>query len=200
MPDTSKHEAWGVTVDQVIAVASQAGVLSEDATPPTGPTNDVFQQGSAAAQLAQKVTRDQVLHWINQVGMWVSNTLHRRGRLAPSAKTEFEGAMSTAIEVGAAAYVVDAAYPQRAGAQDQASYGQVLWTRYRQALDDLKDALQDRLTGPDDSARPAANAGDLFPPARFTDAWVAQNTSSVSAAPDPYRAPGAETPYPYPGW
>ena len=197
--ETNSTDAWGVTVEQVVAVASQADVrldTDDNGDVTTPPSNPVFQK---APQIAQRITRTQVETWIGRVAAWVSTRLYRRHRLRPARRAEFEQAMATAVEVGAAAYLVDAAYPQRTGVQDQASYGQVLWNRYRQALADLEEALGDQLRDPDDDngAGSLAGGADGFPPAIFTDEWVRENSSQTARPSRAGVAPGAEHPV---GW
>lgn len=184
-------DTWGVTVAQVVAVASQADVYDDSTDDDTNTSNSVFNKPN----IARTITHAEVQTWIERVAAWVGNALHRRSRLSDQARTELEAAMATAVEVGAAAYLVDAAYPQRSGVNDQASYGSVLWTRYRQALDDLKTTLDDRLDSEDSATGSTLPAGGQFPRAIVTDDWVRQSTSHMAPGGRGVRAPGAEEPY-----
>ncbi|GAB3191761.1 hypothetical protein [Nesterenkonia suensis] len=196
MSDQDSTVAWGVSVTDVVAVASQADVfLSVEGGAVV--SNDVFEAGEQP-NMSRRVSLENVAGWIERVGAVVSTRLHRRSRLSPTARDEFETAMGTVVEVGAAAYLVDAAYPQRAGVNDQGSYGHVLWTRYRQGLDDLEEALSSRLNDGDEGETPDV-AGDhaaaAFPPVVFTDTWVRDNTDHLRHRPrSAGRAPGAESP------
>lgn len=184
-------DTWGVTVAQVVAVASQADVYETRADDEASTSNAVFSKPN----VARTITSDEVETWIARVAAWVSNALHRRARLPDPARRELEAAMTTAIEVGAAAYLVDAAYPQRAGVNDASSYGEVLWTRYRQALDDLKATLADRLDSEDATSTGPSSTGAQFPRSIFTDDWVRQSTGHMSRGGGRGRAAGAEAPH-----
>lgn len=199
--DSAAVEApfWGVTVAQVVAVASQATVHDPGAAerPVTNEIFDVEPQPAAEAdvtpQFNQRINRSDVELWISRVGAWVSTALHTRVRLTVAARDEIQLAMGTVIELGAAAYLVDAAYPQRAGVNDNASYGDVLWTRYRQALADLSAALTSRVAAETTAPAASGRVRSSAPPAIFTDAWVRENTTNPLLHDiDDRRAPGEE--------
>ncbi len=202
MSDQDSTVAWGVSVADVVAVASQADVhLSVDGgavVQDLASGNDVW-DGTAQPNMARRVSLENVTTWIERVGAVVSTRLHRRSRLSEAARDEFEIAMGTVVEVGAAAYLVDAVYPQRAGVNDQGSYGHVLWTRYRQGLDDLEEALDSRLGDGDEDETPetaGARAAAAFPPVVFTDPWVRENTGHLRHRQHQSdRVRGAETPH-----
>lgn len=196
MSDESSTPAWYATPDEVIAVASQAAVFGEGDTPAgTNPEFDRHRSNQEVKGLPGSITHDRVSSWIKSVAGWVSVALSRRRKLPLEVRTEFESAMKAAVEVGAAAYLVDAAYPQRAGNNDLASYGDVLWTRYRQLLADLKASLDDLVDeAAEDDAGVRIRPGGSFPPAIFGDQWVRENADVIPAEPWPGRAPGTETP------
>ncbi|GAA1812445.1 hypothetical protein [Nesterenkonia flava] len=197
MPETPTAPAWGVTVTDVVALASQADV-HPDATGETIPVeDDVF--GGAQAQINKRIKTSVVEKWILDAGNAVSIALMRRHRLGVDVLTEFESALPTVVKTHAAAILVDAAYPQRAGVQDNASYGNVLWQRYRVMLEDLKEALDDLIANPPTTEDPTPRLGPAggFPPPIFRDEWVRENT------PEDFDgvAPGAEVPdYLRRGW
>lgn len=186
---------WDTAVENVIALASQADVQLE--TTPEGDvevTNPVFE---SRPNIARRITRSQVEVWIERVASQTTVTLHRMTRLTEERRIVFAPAFANAVELGAAAYLVDAAYPQRAGVNDQASYGEVLWTRHRQAVADLAEALESHLAQPgDEDAAPRYHAGaGGFPTAAFTDRWVREQHPEIML--DPYHVPGTELPAAY---
>lgn len=189
---TEKLEVWEGAVHNVIALASQADVAMET-TSDGGVqiTNPVFESGP---NITRKITRAQVEKWVQRVMGQTYATLHRMRRLSEETRKGFAPAFANAVELGAAAYLVDAAYPQRAGVNDQASYGDVLWTRHRQAVADLEEAIagawKDESSG--GGPTPAGGpAGGRRPPI-FTDEWVTENHPGLEAT--PYGAPGTELP------
>lgn len=183
--------AWGVTVANVVALASQAHVdLKQDTNGDVVVTNEVFE---TTPKLAQKITQAQVQLWIDRVTAQVVVTLHRLDRVPDDKRETFKPAVANVVELGAAAYLVDAAYPQRAQVNDQASYGDVLWTRHRQALADLDAALEAWITRPVDPHPDRYGRGvGGFPPAMFTDEWVREDHPHLDTYPG--KAPGAEFP------
>lgn len=197
MPEPTVPPAppWGVTVESVVALASQAHVdmrQDDNGDIAVQVTNEVFE---SRPKLAQKITKTQVKLWIDRVAAQVGVTLHRLHRIDETKRVRFAPAVANVVELGAAAYLVDAAYPQRSGVNDQASYGDVLWTRHRQALTDLGDALEAWLDSPgdDDDHGGHGQAAGGFPPAMFTDSWVRESHPHLQRPGGPY-APGAEYP------
>ena len=192
VPQTER--VWETAVENVVALASQADVeLETTADGDIQVTNPVFE---SRPNIARKITRAQVTVWIERVASQTTVTLHRMTRLSERRRAVFAPAFANAVELGAAAYLVDAAYPQRAGVNDSASYGEVLWTRHRQAVADLAEALESHLIAPDDDKKPRYHAGrGGFPPAVFTDRWVREQHPELAI--DPYHTPGTELPAAY---
>lgn len=194
MPEeqTPSPSAWSVTPDQVIALAAQADVyLTEDGD---GYTPDP-EFGGPQAAITKRVKKTHVEQWIADATKTVDIVLVKRRRLGASLRTEFETALPPVMAVLAAAYLVDAAYPQRSGVNDQASYGQVLWTRYRAMLEDLKEALDELIAHPpaddEDPGQVPGIAAGGFPTPIFGDDWVRRSTPASWAN---RAAPGAELP------
>lgn len=193
MPNSAETVvAWGVTVKDVVALASQADVTLD---PTQGTIVQTDDDEFARPNIARRITVGDVTTWINDAAAVVDIALRRRSRLTTDIQGKIEAAGKSVIAVRAAAYLVDAAYPQRTGVQDQASYGQVLWNRYRQDLAALEAALEDWISTPAPDATGAVSAGGgSFPPAVFTDRFVRENTGHL---PGPFAgiAPGSEIPY-----
>ena len=182
MPDTTT-EAWGVTVDQVVALAAQADVrLAKNSSGDyevQPPANDPDFGGHQSAAITRRVRKSDVEQWVKDAATTVDIVLVKRRRLGTNIRAEFETAFGPVTAVLAAAYLVDAAYPQRSGVNDQASYGHVLWTRYRSMIDDLKEALDDLIDSPpddDDDTTPRPRPRGRFPQPIFTDEWVRDST------------------------
>ncbi|WP_102158679.1 hypothetical protein [Zhihengliuella halotolerans] len=149
---------WEVSAEEVRALASHR-------TPAASP-DPVYQRDLRA------ISDDDIDAWISEVSAVVDIRLRRRSRLATGNRARLVAAGKTVVKVGAAAYLVDAAAPTRAGVADNASYGQVLWTRYQSELEELAEALEEWIAdGGDDDSGTAKSAGGAasFPEPKITD-------------------------------
>lgn len=151
--------AWGVTVAEVAALASHADITAgTTADPEFGAAND------------RRVKTQDVTRWIESVEATVDLKLRKRTALAADAQERLKAAAKTVVLNGAAAYLVDAAYPARAGVGDNSSYGNVLWNRYNTGLAELVELVEEwAAQGGDDNASSALPIKSFFPSTRFTD-------------------------------
>lgn len=143
MPEDQDKQTWGVSVEDVLALAPHVRVVSESDTPQRDP-----QYGGAAD--TSTVTRTAVEEWITDVARAVDVRISRYRRITGENLARLHKAAATVTKVGAGAYLVDAAHPTRAGVGDNASYGNVLWTRYQDLLEELEKAAEDMDGQPDD--------------------------------------------------
>lgn len=150
---------WGVTVAEVAALASHADVTNATAADPEfGSAND------------RRVKTQDVSRWITDVEAVVDLKLRKRTALTADAQERLRAAGKAVVLNGAAAYLVDAAYPARTGVGDNSSYGNVLWTRYKTGLEELAELVDEWVSqGGDDNASTTLAISSSFPAARFTD-------------------------------
>lgn len=109
----------------------------------------------------RSVGDEDITAWITEVSAVVDVKLRKRSKLAPANLVRVMAAGKTVVKVGAAAYLVDAAAPIRAGVGDNSSYGHVLWTRYQTELDDLVAAIDEWVNdgGGDEEGSPPRSGG-----------------------------------------
>jgi len=152
---------WGVTVAEVAELASHSELNNESASDPEfGNAND------------REVTTQDVERWIANVEATVDLKLRKRAALTPEAQARVLAAGKTVVLNGAAAYLVDAAYPARTGVGDNSSYGSVLWNRYKAGLEELKTEIDEWVeqgAGEDDTTGGSLGIGAFFPAPTFTD-------------------------------
>lgn len=133
----------GVSVEQVLALAPHV-TLAPSTSPSPAPTGDpVWAETRADA----KPTIADVERFINDVANTVDGRLLRRAYLTNvTIAASINQAAASIITVGAAATLISAAFPTKAGINDQASYSAELWARYQAELDALEEALDQALT------------------------------------------------------
>lgn len=97
--------------------------------------------------------------------------LRRRSKLTdPALVSRVERGARTLTVVGAAATLVSAVYPTKAGVNEQASYSAELWARYNRELEALTDALDEWISEGDTGIGPAQGSiGGAFPEPAFPD-------------------------------
>lgn len=88
-----------------------------------------------------QITDEMVLHWISLVTDSVATraAMLRRFEADTDRWAVITGAARTAVTNGAAAYLVAAAFPAKAGTNEQNSYSGELWRRYEAELGLLMD-------------------------------------------------------------
>lgn len=163
MADASTQ--WGVSVQDVLALAPHVTVITSATQQPTpDPEYGVGTQ--------RYITTQQVLGWIVDVASRVAAHRLALGIDVPEVQGALDLLAADAVKNGSGAYLVDAAFPARSGINDQAAYGQVLWSRYQSALDSMT-ALADRLRpgGGDGPILPQGGAVGFFPPVSIPDPW-----------------------------
>lgn len=109
-----------------------------------------------------------VHRWLDELGARVAGRLGELDELEPGDLEVITERASGLVHLGAAAYVEDAAHPDRASTQGDARYGAVLWARFLEGLEELAVDVGELLAGagvtPTVPARPAAAS---FPPPLF---------------------------------
>lgn len=169
MADTVDRRTWGVSLGDVVRLAPQVSVLDGDATGGTPPRDAEY------GTPERVITSDDVLRYVRDVAARVTARVVALQLDAAGLGDALTAVAADAVKNGAAAYLVDAAFPARSGVNDLSSYGQVLWARYREALDELQ-ALADMVkarggaVGEDGQPAPILPASSAFPPTVFPDA------------------------------
>lgn len=154
---------WGVSVQDVLALAPHVTVVPADSTTPVpDPEYGVGTQ--------RGIREVQVEGWVKDVASRVQAHRISLGVDVPEVQEGLDTLAADAVKNGAAAYLVDAAFPARSGVNDQASYGQVLWARYQSALDAMA-AIADRVRpgGEGGLQLPQGGAVGFFPPVSVRD-------------------------------
>ncbi|ALF01221.1 hypothetical protein FDH47_gp10 [Arthrobacter phage Brent] len=161
-------QKWGVTVDEVSALAPHIGLYSPTTEEPV---DDVFGETAAG-----KVSRADVERFITDVAGRVSVRLWQLARLRPDTEPRnvFAQACHDLTVTGAAHYLVAAAFPAQAGINDDTSLAGLLWKRFEDGLDDLAAQLAAIVEDGDDTVvlpRAAAKAvvTGTFPAPMFPD-------------------------------
>jgi len=149
---------WGVTVEEVSALAPQVTIGTDPAAVP----DPVFIEAD------HQITVDEVQGWISDVAGRVSLRLANTGKLTDTAQAAAVGkAAHDAVVNGAASYVVAAAHPI-GQINDGSGYAALLWSRYETALEGAGTALDAWLV--EAAARPVeAVPSYFFPTAMFPD-------------------------------
>lgn len=151
---------WGVSVDEVLALAPHVVLAS----PPAEGA------GTWADPQAGKTTTAQVEQWVTDVAAMVELRLHRRVKLTdPVMLGTITRGAHTITAVGAAATMVSAVYPTKAGINEQASYSAELWARYNRELDVLAEALDAWIEDGDTGGATKGAIGGSFPEPAFPD-------------------------------
>lgn len=195
-PETSplpEEDTFGVTVSDVRELAAHIGR--------TGVAGDDPDFGSQRV----RITDAQVARWIAYVADSVRSRIITLSRYSTNTGrwAGVVGSARTAVVNGAAAYLVSAAYPARAGTNDQANYSAELTARYEREMTFLMELPE--VFREEDEAHPAPlePGTDLgirasYNPARIpNDSPLFFHTRPALGSVDPnvYRrptAPGAE--------
>lgn len=157
-----------VSVETVSALAPHIAI-STGTNPPPPVGNDVYNQPQI-----RKVTAAQVDKFIDDITSMVDLRLFRRNRVKNEAfKASLDKAAMDIIANGAGSYLVAAAFPTKAGINDNTNYSAELWRRYTEALEALEKLLDKFLAGggPDVEPDPAAGGRifSSFPKTFFRD-------------------------------
>ena len=162
-------ETWGVSVDEVKALIPHVTITETAPAPPSG---DAAWEGNKQ----RHVTEEQVSGWIVDVAARVSLRIHRRSRITDATMTATITAAAHDLTLnGSGNYMVSAAFPAKAGVNDNTNYSSELWRRFTEGLDELDTAIDEWLV--DNENTPAGGStGEIvgsFPEPRFTDdvAW-----------------------------
>jgi hypothetical protein len=166
--ETTTTETWGVSVAEVTALAPHIAVNADPEPEP------VARPGFGKAP-AGHVTPEQVDRWIGDVSARVSLRLHRRDRVDEAMLAKVTAAAHDLVVNGAGSYLVAAAFPVKAGLNDNTSYSAELWRRFTDGLNELAKAIDDWIED-NPGTGPGADAGTIvgsFPEPRFADdvAW-----------------------------
>lgn len=153
---TEVTNPYGVTVQQVRELASHIRFDPAMEDPDFGPTRS-------------QITDQMIAHWISLVTDSVATRLNMLARFQsqPDRWAVFTGSARAAVTNGAAAYLVSAAYPAKAGTSDQASYSAELWSRYQDELGTIIDLGVQFDKDDADGVGPSASTG-LMPVGSFT--------------------------------
>ena len=192
-------DTFGVTVSDVRELATHiARGAGTNTDPDFGPNRAQITD----AQIARWITyvADSVRSRIIALSRWSTNTGLWSGVV---------GSARTAVVNGAAAYLVSAAFPGRAGTNDQTNYSAELQGRFDREMAFLME-LPAVLEKDEEITPPVTGSAAVIrlatSPARITDdSELFHHTRGTTAPPDPniYRrtpAPGGEAPWPGRAW
>ncbi|AYD81508.1 hypothetical protein HYP71_gp014 [Arthrobacter phage KBurrousTX] len=162
----AEASTWGVSVDDVSALAPHIAIASTEAVPPGTP--DPFNQSTV-----RKVTNGQVAAFIQDISAMVDLRLHSRHRVTDAAfAAKVDTAAADIVTNGAGSYLVAAAFPIKAGVSENTNYSAELWRRYTEGLAALEKALADFIKAGDGVTPTPGAAGRVsgyFPPILFRD-------------------------------
>jgi hypothetical protein len=164
---------YGVTVQQVRELATHVGFDPALDDPDFGPTR-------------KSITDPMIAHWIMLVTQSVTTRAATLVRFRDNTErwAVIQGAAATAITNGAASYLVAAAFPAKAGTNDQTSYSAELWRRYESELDLLVSLGS--VFDADDAATGDGAAAGVSPRASYTPPSVPRGSGFFAT--DPYNA------------
>lgn len=161
-PEIDPANPFGVQPDDVLALTSHVKVTTGAAAPAT---DTVFGGGG----LTRGFTIADVERWIAQVSAIVDLKTRRRASLTDQAhRLALSTAARSVVAVGAAAYLVDAAFPANSSVNDSGAYGAVLWGRYKDELDGLVAMVEEATPAPV-IVNTSGGIGGYFPPPAFPD-------------------------------
>ncbi|WBF78978.1 hypothetical protein SEA_BOLT007_10 [Arthrobacter phage Bolt007] len=164
MTDPSEY---GVSVETVSALAPHVTISAD---PDPLPGADPLYSNSGI----RKITAEAVERWIEGVTARVTGRLYRLAELPAehAARPGIEAEIADAINNGAAAYLVDAAFPAKAAPNDNTSYGEVLRARSEAITLELMERIVAIVDAPVVVGAPGPVAISFeFPPATFTDGF-----------------------------
>ena len=172
---------WGVEVDEVSALAPHITIKANPAEPLTD--DPVF-----GATMPRAILVSQVENMIEDVASRVDiRTIRKVALTDPVIVQKIEKACHDLVVNGAAAYLVAAAFPAKAGLNDQSSLSAELWQRFTTGLDELAATIE-YLTAPDTVLPGVEEVGT-----GLTEGWF--QTPLIPDVP----APGTYRDCPYPG-
>ena len=152
---------WGVTVEEVSALAPHITIGEDTAAAP----DSVFRKADRSISTAE------VQAWISDVAGRVSLRLADLGRITDETRLKVAGkAAHDAVVNGAGSYLVAAAHPigQVNGNVD---YAALLWSRYETALEGVSLVYDGWISALPEQVTPAADGAGSgnFPAAMFPD-------------------------------
>ena len=110
-----------------------------------------------------------VTRWLDELGERVAGRIGPIEELTPALADLYTSRAAGLVHLGAAAYAVDAAHPDRITKQGDERYGAVLWARFVDGLAELgADVDRDRESEGLDPLGGLARAGAWFPPPLFS--------------------------------
>lgn len=128
---------WGVSVDDVSALAPHIVITETPDEPVVVGPGDPYNKPSV-----RKVTRSQVEAFIEDIRAQVDLRLYRYDRVTDVAfKARVDALAKDVITNGAAWYLVAAAFPVKAGVNENTNYSAELKARFKEGLDSLVTAL-----------------------------------------------------------
>jgi len=158
----------GVSVSRVLGLAPHVRLAAEP-TQTEGTPPDTW--GPRAEDAT--VTNETVEAFIADVTGVVDGRLLRRHYIKTEAVlTSIENTARGIITVGAAATLISAVFPAKAGINDQTSYSAELWARFNTDLDALAEAVDQALKDQDDPKTGGSSVGSIrgtFREASITD-------------------------------
>jgi hypothetical protein len=148
---------WGATVDEVSQLAPHITIKTDASQQLTA--DPVF-----GASQPRAVTVQHVQNFIEDVAARVNIRILRYPSIADAKIREtIERAAHDLTVQGAGAYLVSAAFPSKAGLNDNSSLSAELWNRFNTGLENLVTAVTEYLTpGDDGTGAYAAGANEGF--------------------------------------
>lgn len=157
---------WGVTVEEVSALAPHITIKADPAEPLSGDL-------TFGATVPRAVTVSQVERFIEDVAARVDMRLLRMALITDQAiKNRIEAGAHDLTVNGAGSYLVAAAFPAKAGLNDNSSLSAELWRRFTEGLEALATAVTewtDPNSGLPGSTHQAGSIEGFFPATKFPD-------------------------------
>jgi hypothetical protein len=151
---------WGVTVEEVSALAPQVTIGTDPEAPEADP---VFFKAD------KQIATSEVEGWIDDVAGRVALRLSDLGRITDEPRLNTIGqAAHDATVNGAASYLVAAAHPV-GQTNDGSGYAALLWSRYESALEGVGLVLDGWIIEIDGKVDTAGTAAGFFPVPLFPD-------------------------------
>ncbi len=161
---------WGVSVDDVSALAPHIVIANDPGPAPEPlPLGDPYNKSTV-----RKVTRSQVEAFIVDITAQVDLRLYRLDRVTdPSPfRLKVDAAAKDVITNGAGSYLVSAAFPVKAGTNENTNLSAELYRRYKDGLDALVATIEGFIkagVGLEPEATAAPSIRPLFHAPIFSD-------------------------------
>lgn len=150
---------WGVTVEDVSALAPHVPIGEAPAN-----TDPVY-----GGRADRRITENEVEQWITDVSARADVALARRSQLNEADQSRIAAAVKGLVANGAAAYLVAAAFPAKAGLNDNTSYSAQLEARFNLGLAEYAAMIESLIEVTISPEVKLPGISGFFPPPRIPD-------------------------------